>query len=100
MENKEQELDFCLLIPCYNNKAGLMHSLTSVKYPPNRFLVLVVDDGSAEPINEKEISNQLPVCRSSMSFQKRHRGKYKKSISVMIIGNLRGKQADSLIEAR
>lgn len=61
MENKEQQLDFCLLIPCYNNRAGLMHSLTSVKYPPNRFLILVVDDGSAEPINEKEISNQLPV---------------------------------------
>ena len=61
MENKEQELDFCLLIPCYNNRAGLMHSLSSVKYSPNRFLVLVVDDGSAEPIDEKEISNQIPV---------------------------------------
>ena len=61
MENKEQELDFCLLIPCHNNRTGLIHSLSSVKYPPNRFLVLVVDDGSAEPINEKEISGQLPV---------------------------------------
>lgn len=61
MENKEQELDFCLLIPCYNNKAGLMHSLYSVRYPPNRFLILVVDDGSTESINEKEISIQLPV---------------------------------------
>jgi glycosyltransferase involved in cell wall biosynthesis len=61
MENKEQELDFCLLIPCYNNREGLLYSLSSVKYPPNRFLVLVVDDGSAEPIREKEISNQLPV---------------------------------------
>jgi glycosyltransferase involved in cell wall biosynthesis len=61
MENKELELDFCLLIPCYNNKAGLIHSLSSIKYPPNRFLVLVVDDGSTEPIEEKEVSNQLPV---------------------------------------
>jgi len=61
MENKEQELDFCLLIPCYNNREGLIHSLSSVKYPPNRFLVLVVDDGSTEPIDEKVISNQLPV---------------------------------------
>ena len=61
MENTDQELDFCLLIPCFNNKAGLIHSLSSVKYLPNRFLVLVVDDGSTEPINEKEISNQLPV---------------------------------------
>ena len=61
MENKEQELDFCLLIPCYNNREGLIRSLSSVKYPPNRFLVLVVDDGSVEPINEKEIANQLPV---------------------------------------
>jgi glycosyltransferase involved in cell wall biosynthesis len=61
MEKKEQELDFCLLIPCYNNKEGLLHSLASVKYLPNRFQVLVVDDGSTEPIDEKEISNQLPV---------------------------------------
>lgn len=61
MENKQQEPDFCLLIPCYNNKAGLVYSLASVKYPPNRFMVLVVDDGSAEHVDEKEISIQLPV---------------------------------------
>ena len=38
-----------------------MHSLSSVKYPPNRFVILVVDDGSKEPINKMEISGQLPV---------------------------------------
>jgi glycosyltransferase involved in cell wall biosynthesis len=38
-----------------------MHSLSSVKYPPNRFMILVVDDGSKEPINKMEISGLLPV---------------------------------------
>jgi glycosyltransferase involved in cell wall biosynthesis len=58
---EKQELDFCLLIPCYNNREGLVHSLSSVRYPPNRFVILVVDDGSKEPINKMEIAGQLPV---------------------------------------
>jgi glycosyltransferase involved in cell wall biosynthesis len=58
---EKQELDFCLLIPCYNNSAGLMHSLSTVKYSTDNFLVLVVDDGSTEPVEAVEITRHLPV---------------------------------------
>ncbi|MEJ0102854.1 MAG: glycosyltransferase [Bacteroidota bacterium] len=58
-------MDFCLLIPCYNNIGGLTNSLISVNYYPNRFLILIVDDGSAVAINEEAIDagikNKLPV---------------------------------------
>jgi glycosyltransferase involved in cell wall biosynthesis len=61
MADLAPELDFCLLIPCYNNKAGLLHSLATVKYQPNRFLVVVVDDGSKEPLKKEDITVDLPV---------------------------------------
>lgn len=44
-------LDFYLLIPCYNNTEGLIHSLSSVEYPKEKFKVLVVDDGSNIPVS-------------------------------------------------
>lgn len=50
-----------MLIPCYNNRDGLLHSISTVKYSTGNFLVLVVDDGSAEPIEGKEISKDLAV---------------------------------------
>ncbi len=52
-------LDFCLLIPCYNNFNGLIVSLNSVKYPIDQFLVLVVDDGSTEMITTDMIHASL-----------------------------------------
>ena len=60
-----EEIDFCLLIPCYNNFNGLIVSLNSVVYPTGNFLILVVDDGSketvtAERVNE-EIEKNIPV---------------------------------------
>jgi glycosyltransferase involved in cell wall biosynthesis len=60
MEKEYQELDFCLLIPCFNNKEGLLDSLSSVKYPINRFLIVIIDDGSEIPVRKEEIENALP----------------------------------------
>lgn len=51
----QTELDFCLLIPCYNNFQGLLLSLKTVKYSPNHFLVVVVNDGSEEKIDAEKI---------------------------------------------
>jgi glycosyltransferase involved in cell wall biosynthesis len=49
MSIPDKQFDFCLLIPCYNNIEGLIFSLKSVYYYPDRFLVIVVDDGSLVP---------------------------------------------------
>jgi glycosyltransferase involved in cell wall biosynthesis len=47
-------LAFKLLIPCYNNREGLIRSLESVSFPPNEsgeYGILIVDDGSTEPVS-------------------------------------------------
>ncbi len=49
-------LDFCVLIPCFNNLQGLIVSLKSIYYPTLNFLVVVVDDGSVEPLDENYVS--------------------------------------------
>ncbi len=43
--------DFILLIPFYNNLEGLITSLKSVQYPYSKYEVLIVDDGSKEPLS-------------------------------------------------
>lgn len=58
MESAE-EIDFCLLIPCYNNYSGLIKSLKSVIYRKDSFLILIVDDGSNEIVNREEISKEI-----------------------------------------
>jgi glycosyltransferase involved in cell wall biosynthesis len=50
MSIADKHLDFCLLIPCYNDFEGLVLSLNSVSYQPDRFQVVVVDDGSPDPV--------------------------------------------------
>lgn len=52
-------LDFCLLIPCYNNFNGLIESLKSVYYPDNNYLILVVDDGSSTPVTIEKVSELI-----------------------------------------
>jgi glycosyltransferase involved in cell wall biosynthesis len=52
--------DFYLLIPCYNNRAGLIRSLQSVVYDQNKFRVLIVDDGSIEPVDKTNLLSHLP----------------------------------------
>jgi glycosyltransferase involved in cell wall biosynthesis len=57
--NVNTTVDFCLLIPCYNNFAGLIESLKSVIYTKHKWLAVVVDDGSDELVDKKEIINKL-----------------------------------------
>lgn len=52
--------DFCVLIPCYNDEAGLLQSLKSLQYHPEKFLVVVVDDGSAVPLNMEFLKSSVP----------------------------------------
>src|SRR5215470_2449775 len=54
-----EQLDFCLLIPCYNNPQGLMASLESVFYDGDRFAVVIVDDGSSVPVCAEQIKSEL-----------------------------------------
>lgn len=49
------QIDFCLLIPCYNNFNGLVVSLKSVAYPTDNFLIVIVDDGSKEAVTTERI---------------------------------------------
>lgn len=58
-EKTYKELDFCLLIPCYNNEAGLIKSLASIYYDTSKYLVLVVDDGSLIPVKKEDLLQQL-----------------------------------------
>jgi glycosyltransferase involved in cell wall biosynthesis len=51
--------DFCLLIPCYNNLPGLLHSLESVVYIADKFCIVIVDDGSKEPVTESQLKEAL-----------------------------------------
>lgn len=46
-------LEFSIVIPTYNRPerlASCLHSLTQLSYPRDRFEVIVVDDGSAQPM--------------------------------------------------
>jgi len=52
-------VDFCLLIPCYNNENGLIRSLESVRYDAGPYLVLVVDDGSQVPVDVRKIKEVI-----------------------------------------
>ncbi len=53
-----KNIDFVLLIPCYNNISGLSASLKSISYPVARFEVLIVDDGSEVPVTKNGLQMQ------------------------------------------
>jgi glycosyltransferase involved in cell wall biosynthesis len=55
----DAELDFCLLIPCYNNFSGLIESLKSVVYPDNNYLIVIVDDGSSQAITIESVKTEI-----------------------------------------
>lgn len=55
----DRPLAFNLLIPCYNNREGLVRALRSVAYPPDQFGVLVIDDGSDEPVSESWLRHEI-----------------------------------------
>jgi glycosyltransferase involved in cell wall biosynthesis len=50
-----KNIDFILLIPCYNNISGLAASIKSISYPTSEFEVLIVDDGSTVPIEKSSL---------------------------------------------
>jgi glycosyltransferase involved in cell wall biosynthesis len=52
-------IDFCLVIPCYNNFDGLIDSLKSVIYQQDKFLVVIIDDGSKEAVTEERLGQAL-----------------------------------------
>src|SRR5258705_2463903 len=54
-------IDVCILIPCYNNLEGLIKSVNSIVYHTGKFLILVVDDGSKNPIARHELYTVLPI---------------------------------------
>ena len=58
-EAASETLDVCVLIPYYNNLDGLVRSLGSIKYHAGKYLVLVVDDGSATPLVKDNVLHQL-----------------------------------------
>lgn len=51
--------DVCVLIPCYNNAAGLRASLQSIHYIPSKLVVVIVDDGSDLPVEASWFANSL-----------------------------------------
>jgi glycosyltransferase involved in cell wall biosynthesis len=59
MNITDKQFDFCLLIPCYNNIEGLILSLKSVIYYPDKFWVVVVDDGSQVPVDSEETRKRM-----------------------------------------
>lgn len=52
--------DVCVLIPCYNNLEGLKRSINSIQYNKNLH-ILVVDDGSVQPIEASDIKSPFPI---------------------------------------
>ncbi len=52
--------DFILLIPYYNDPEGLVLSLKSIDYPTDNFEIIIVDDGSQEPIPIEELEHLSP----------------------------------------
>lgn len=52
--------DFCVLITCFNHEQRLIRSLQSIHYHPKRYFVLIVDDGSAIPLSQTRLIEQLP----------------------------------------
>ncbi|RYF88346.1 MAG: glycosyltransferase, partial [Chitinophagaceae bacterium] len=55
----DENFDFCLLIPCYNNLQGLLHSIQSVVYAAGKYCIVIVDDGSAEPVTGSHLKDSV-----------------------------------------
>jgi glycosyltransferase involved in cell wall biosynthesis len=64
MDQNTRPLAFTLLIPCFNNKEGLIRSLESVKYPPDQFAILIIDDGSEEPVKASWFEGRVDAAMS------------------------------------
>jgi len=60
-------LDFFILIPCYNDLPGLCRALKSVRYGPERYGIVIVDDGSRTPVR-LDMLEALDVALPEASF--------------------------------
>lgn len=63
-ESKNPAYDFYLLIPFYNNLPGLILSLQSIDYNSLAYGLLIVDDGSTEPLRAEALTPYLPQTLS------------------------------------
>jgi glycosyltransferase involved in cell wall biosynthesis len=59
MKSHPPKIDFYLLIPFYNNLPGLLHSLKSVQYDADKYTVVIVDDGSRQPVSLEDIYREI-----------------------------------------
>ena len=50
MKTMTMTLDFYVVIPCYNDLSGLIESLNSIHYHDEKFAILIIDDGSDDPV--------------------------------------------------
>lgn len=55
MNPPERKYELCVLIPCYNNVAGLKKSLSSIVYDKGKYLIVITDDGSKEEIKTEHL---------------------------------------------
>lgn len=62
MNSRALTVDFIVVIPCYNDLPGLISALSTVKYEDKKFSVLVIDDGSREPVNPEQLKSVLPLA--------------------------------------
>ncbi|MBS1663181.1 MAG: glycosyltransferase [Bacteroidetes bacterium] len=68
-ERKKPVYDFYVLIPYYNNLPGLIRALESIAYDPLAYALLIVDDGSTEPLQHSSITPHVPQSLSVTILQ-------------------------------
>lgn len=52
-------IQLCILIPCYNNLNGLINSIKSINYDIEKYIILIIDDGSSEAITHDSIIQNI-----------------------------------------
>jgi len=64
MNPGRKKYELCVLIPCYNNVAGLRKSLKSIIYDKGKYLIVITDDGSKDEIKREQLfqnNEGLPI---------------------------------------
>lgn len=61
MKEAPVTVDFYILIPFYNDWEGLLLALQSVHYKPDKYAILIVDDGSTELIDQALLLSHIPL---------------------------------------
>jgi glycosyltransferase involved in cell wall biosynthesis len=63
---KNDAMDFCVLIPYYNDFEGLIYSVKSIVYQATKFSVVIVDDGSEVLLDRDALIARI---QSDFSFE-------------------------------